>query len=348
MSISISVTLDKSYTYDNFLLSFTMFTMNKIIIFCSLILKVMSENLPPAFALDIGNGEGIKLLYRVRKDDTNCRFYQSTDADNSLMMYKDGDYWVIKLDSGATRAPPLNNINKCNKMVENVNSAERYILQFTLPSTEQPTRGGWIDAQDDTRTPTTLDLYKLEECTSYTHVRSIGPVSTNFDAGNFEDCIELAAKAVIDRIVDDRKKTFLVTTGKRIKPFYCEYAELEGLDGKDVTLESSDDDGERITILSHSCHGGISPDKIVRFDGNDATDADYSTELEIGLGVGGGVVLIIVIIAVVMCLKWKRTRDKRVTVDSNMEYGDQEYYDLHDTNVVDSNEAYNDYYDYGQ
>ena len=24
-----------------------------------------------------------------------------------------------------------------------------------------------------------------------------------------------------------------------------------------------------------------------------------------------------------------------------MEYGDQEYYDLHDTNVVDSNEAYN-------
>ena len=31
-----------------------------------------------------------------------------------------------------------------------------------------------------------------------------------------------------------------------------------------------------------------------------------------------------------------------------MEYGAQEYYDLHDTNVVDSNEAYNDYYDYGQ
>ena len=28
------------------------------------------------------------------------------------------------------------------------------------------------------------------------------------------------------------------------------------------------------------------------------------------------------------------------TVDRNMEYGDQEHYDLHDTNVVDSNEAY--------
>ena len=36
------------------------------------------------------------------------------------------------------------------------------------------------------------------------------------------------------------------------------------------------------------------------------------------------------------------------TVDRNMEYGDQEYYDLHDTNVVDSNDSYNDYYDYGQ
>ena len=37
-----------------------------------------------------------------------------------------------------------------------------------------------------------------------------------------------------------------------------------------------------------------------------------------------------------------------VEVDRNMEYGDQEYYDLHDTNVVDSNEAYNDYYEYRQ
>ena len=107
------VIVDKSYTFDNFMLILlTMFNMNIILLFSSLILKVMSKELPPAFGLNIGKGEGIQLLYRVRKDDTNCRFYQSTDADNSLMMYKDGDIWVIKLDSGATRAPPLNDINE--------------------------------------------------------------------------------------------------------------------------------------------------------------------------------------------------------------------------------------------
>jgi len=361
------------------LLSITMFT---ILLFSSLILKVMSRGLPPAYGLDLYNGGEIQLLYRVKKGGDVCPFYQSTDDGNNLMMYKDGDQWVIKLYLESTRDDNQCAQQTCEKMVECVNSKETFTLQYTL-NEERPKMDGWLDATDN-NAETTLDLYKLDECTSYRDFYIVGS-STNqkfkmsMDESGIGSCLRTAGRIIGG--VGGAKKTIIVSTetiaqGTHGEIFHCAYANIQGLDGVDVIMNKNyDDTNARVTILGNNCRSA--PQRTVSIDeawnddetttisattttttenggeagGRTGLDDDDDTSTTIGAGVGGGVVLLIVItVAVVMCLKWKRTRDKRVTVDRNIEYGAQEYYDLRDTNVVDSNEAYNDYfdYDYGQ
>ena len=97
----------------------------------------MSKELPPAFGLNIGKGEDIQLLYRVRKENTYCRFYQSTDSSNCLMMYDNNDEnWVIKKDTIEDCKSDKRENDNCENMIHRVNNQPRFKILYTLPKVE--------------------------------------------------------------------------------------------------------------------------------------------------------------------------------------------------------------------
>ena len=58
----------------------TMLSLSHTLLFSSLILKVMSSDLPPAYGLDLGDGKGIQLLRRLRVGGEDCPFQGGFDG----------------------------------------------------------------------------------------------------------------------------------------------------------------------------------------------------------------------------------------------------------------------------
>ena len=255
--------LDKSPSSMSVLV--TMLSLSHTLLFSSLILKVMSSDLPPGYGLDLGDGKGIQLLRRLRVGGEDCPFYQSTDDMGSTFLYKTSSRWVIKIMNQRNRVQRMT----CQGLNINVDGNDRFKTIYSLSDTDTetlPRREGWLDARNG-NVETSLEMYKLEECIGYEKVfmrcnneDECGSWQNTFST--LDDCTEMS-QAETETYV----KFTLSFESESDSTVSCQSKRIESLDSLDISFEKVQPPSRKnayVSILGLNCRGG--PSRFVDFD----------------------------------------------------------------------------------
>ena len=281
------------------------------------------ETLPPFYLIEPVKNEGINVYTRASMD---CGIYKSTINNNYLYKEEDTGFWYIEDFEKANLTDKCCSID--SKMTVSHQRLE-FHYDYTLPGED-----GWKIGDQDAK----FTFFKFEPCDK--REGFIVSSGQSWPKDNISDCFEFAKRfSGLDYIfVSVENKT-------EVNKVECKSIGISPF-GNIRKISVEPNSASVLYLLDRKCKFEDMIELTLTID-EDVEEEDSSSEINIIIGaVVGGLVLIIIIIALSVIIVFQR-KTETVKVHRNDLYGNisnqEEHKERYDTNIVDSNQFYEDY-----
>ena len=279
--------------------------------------EATEEDLPPFYLIDLENDDYLHVFGRYT---SKCVIYNSTDSNMIMYRKKGNGFWHIEIFVGWTF-----NENNCRIQYEQSNYKVNYKYNETLPQ-----KYGWTDKRNkDINFP----LIKFESCEKKVGIRLSSGKSQNNE--NIYECLELAKKSTMFDFVFVSTKSKIGNNNVDVE---CKFTRVPLFgDFRNISVELDPDSA--FYVMDQNCTF------------KDTNKDSENTNLMGGIAGGVGLFIIIIIICIIIFVIKKRNpkeqKNEKAIVHRNDLYGNisnqEEHEERYDTNIVDTNQYYEDY-----
>ena len=284
-------------------------------------IKKSKENtLPPSYVIKDGKNQNI-----YARSGKNCFIYKSADSDSFMYRELDTGFWYIEDIEDSSNVYKYSKYCSINGDIMHPRERLGYRHNKTLPP-----ENGWDNTE--------LSLQKFEPCDKVESFTLLGDETLSTE--NITECLNYVKKGNYYYYYDyeDFQYAFMSVKDSKITCFGISSKE----DLEKISIASDKD--SVLHILNKTCNFDIKM--------NDFIKEDEMTEYIIGGIVGGFVLIIIIVSIIIIVIKKLNTEDqevksKKAIVHQNDLYGNisnqEEHEERYDTNIVDTNQYYEDY-----